>query len=48
MIDDYVIDERASDPNLGNIRVDDTVLFAPGSARISPEFEPLLDQASRS
>lgn len=44
VIDNYVIDERASDPNLGNIRVDDTVLFAPDSAQLSPEFEPLLNQ----
>ncbi len=44
VIDNYVIDERASDPSLGNIRVDDTVLFAPDSAQISPEFEPLLNQ----
>ncbi len=44
VIDNYVIDERASDPSLGNIRVDDTVLFAPDSAEISPEFEPLLNQ----
>lgn len=44
VIDDYVIDERASDPSLGNIRVDETVLFAPDSAQITPEFEPLLNQ----
>lgn len=40
----YVIDERAGDPNLGDIRVDDTVLFETGSAVISAEFEPLLEQ----
>ena len=44
VIDNYIIDEDASDPSLGNIRVDDIVLFAPDSAEISPEFEPLLNQ----
>ncbi len=45
VINNYVIDPRAGDPNLGNIRVDDTVLFATNSADIAPEFEPLLAQA---
>lgn len=44
VIDNYAIDERATDPSLGNIRVDDTVLFAPDSAQISPDFAPLLNQ----
>ena len=46
VIDGYVISDRAGDPNLGNVRVDDTVLFAYNSAEIAPEFEPLLNQAS--
>ncbi len=45
VIDNYVIDPRAGDPNLGNVRVDDTVLFETNSAEIAPEFEPLLAQA---
>ncbi len=45
VINNYVIDPRAGDPNLGNIRVDDTVLFATNSAEIAPDFEPLLAQA---
>ncbi len=44
VIDNYFIDPRASDPNLGNVRVDDPVLFRPDSAQIAPEFEPLLNQ----
>ena len=44
VVDNYVIDARASDPSLGNIRVDEPVLFGPDSAEISPEFEPLLNQ----
>jgi OOP family OmpA-OmpF porin len=45
VINDYVIDPRASDPNLGNVRVDDHILFESGTARIAPQFEPLLNQA---
>ncbi len=45
VVDNYVIDPRAGDPNLGNIRVDDPVLFETGSAIIAPAFEPLLGQA---
>ncbi len=45
VINNYIIDERAGDPNLGNIRVDDTVLFETNSAVIATEFEPLLGQA---
>lgn len=41
----YVIDERAGDAGLGNIRVADDFLFASGSTEIQPEFEPLLNQA---
>lgn len=44
VIDNYIIDSRAGDPNLGNIRVDDAVLFDTSSAVIAPEFEPLLNQ----
>jgi OOP family OmpA-OmpF porin len=44
VVDNYVIDERASDPSLGNIRVEDIVLFEPDSAEITPESEPLLNQ----
>ncbi len=44
VIDNYVIDPRAGDPNLGNVRVDDAVLFETSSAVIAPEFEPLLNQ----
>ena len=45
MINNYTIDSRAGDPNLGNVRVDDNVLFETGSAKIAPAFEPLLNQA---
>ena len=41
----YYIDPRAEDAALGNVRVDDRVLFETGSAEIAPEFEPLLGQA---
>lgn len=44
VVDNYVIDPRAGNPNLGNIRVDDAVLFAADSAEILPDFEPLLNQ----
>ena len=45
VVNNYVIDERAADPNLGSIRVDDPVLFEPGSSAIAADFEPLLGQA---
>jgi len=45
VINNYIIDPRAGDPNLGNIRVDDTVLFETNSDVIAIEFEPLLNQA---
>lgn len=45
VINNYVVDPEAGDPNLGNIRVADSVLFESGSAVIAPEFEPLLNQA---
>lgn len=45
VINEYVVDPRASDPGEGNVRVDDPVLFLYGSAVIAPEFEPLLGQA---
>ncbi|MDH3752462.1 MAG: OmpA family protein [Acidimicrobiia bacterium] len=45
VFNDYIIDPRADDPNLGNITVDDPVLFESNSDVIAPEFEPLLNQA---
>ncbi len=45
VVNNYVIDPDAGDPNLGNIRVADSVLFESGSAVIAEEFEPLLNQA---
>lgn len=44
VINEYVVDERAGDPNLGNITVEDTIRFEPDSARILPDGEPLLTQ----
>ncbi len=45
VINNYTINPNAGDPNLGNVRVDDNVLFLPGSAVIAADFEPLLGQA---
>ena len=45
VVNNYVIDPRADDPNLGNVRVDDSVLFEPGVSVVAPDFEPLLGQA---
>lgn len=45
VINEYVVDPRAGDPSLGNVQVDDPVLFNTNSAEIAPEFEPLLGQA---
>lgn len=44
VIDEYVVDPRAGDPNLGNVQVSDAVLFETESAIITPAFEPLLNQ----
>jgi outer membrane protein OmpA-like peptidoglycan-associated protein len=44
VIDDYVVDARAGDANLGNVHVSDAVLFEWDSAVITPAFEPLLNQ----
>lgn len=44
VIDGYVVDLRAGDPNLGNVQVSDAVLFEADSAVITPAFEPLLNQ----
>lgn len=44
VIDGYFVDPRASDPNLGQVRVADAVLFETDSAIIAPDFEPLLNQ----
>ncbi len=45
VFNNYVVDPRAGDPNLGNITVEDTINFATGSAVILPEAEGLLNQA---
>lgn len=44
VFNNYIVDERAGDPNLGNITVEDTINFATGSADILPEGELLLNQ----
>jgi len=44
VFNNYVVDPRASDPNLGNLTVEDTINFATNSATILPEGEPLLNQ----
>lgn len=45
VFNNYVVDPRASDPNLGNITVEDTINFNTGSTVILPESEGLLNQA---
>ena len=44
VIDGYVVDAGAGDPNLGNVQVSDAVLFETDSAVITAAFEPLLNQ----
>lgn len=44
VFNNYIVDERAGDPNLGNITVEDTINFATGSSVILPESEALLNQ----
>jgi OmpA-OmpF porin, OOP family len=44
VFNDYVVDPRAGDPNLGNITVEDTINFATDSAVVLPEAETLLNQ----
>ncbi len=44
VFNEYVIDERAGDPSLGNITVEDTINFATGSSVLLPESEGLLTQ----
>jgi OOP family OmpA-OmpF porin len=44
VFNDYVVDARAGDPNLGNITVEDTINFEPDSAVILPDGEGLLNQ----
>ncbi len=44
VFNNYVVDSRAGDPNLGNLTVEDTINFAANSATILPEGEPLLNQ----
>jgi outer membrane protein OmpA-like peptidoglycan-associated protein len=44
VINNYVIDPRASDPNLGNLTVEDTINFATDSTDILPGSETLLNQ----
>lgn len=44
VFNDYVIDPRASDPNLGNVTVEDTINFAPGSSAMLTGSENLLNQ----
>lgn len=45
VFNNYTVDPRASDPNLGNVTVEDTINFATGSAVLLPEAEGLLNQA---
>ncbi len=45
VFNNYIVDPRASDPNLGNVTVEDTINFATGSATILPEGEGLMNQA---
>ncbi len=45
VFNNYVVDPRASDPNLGNVTVEDTINFDTGSSVILPESEGLLNQA---
>jgi OmpA-OmpF porin, OOP family len=44
VINNYVVDPRASDPNLGNLTVEDTINFASGSTEILSGSETLLNQ----
>lgn len=44
VINEYVVDPRAGDPNLGNITVEDTITFPADSAVIDPSSEGLLNQ----
>jgi OOP family OmpA-OmpF porin len=44
VFNEYIIDPRAGDPNLGNITVEDTINFRSDSAEILPEAEGLLNQ----
>jgi OOP family OmpA-OmpF porin len=44
VFNNYVVDPRAGDPNLGNITVEDTINFATGSSVILPGSETLLNQ----
>jgi OmpA-OmpF porin, OOP family len=44
VIDNYVVDERASDPSNGNITVEDTINFATDSAVLESEGDVLLNQ----
>jgi OmpA-OmpF porin, OOP family len=44
VINNYVIDPRATDPSLGNLTVEDTINFATDSTEILPGSETLLNQ----
>jgi OOP family OmpA-OmpF porin len=44
VFNNYVVDERAGDPNLGNVTVEDTINFASGSSVILAESDGLLNQ----
>ncbi|MFK8026115.1 MAG: OmpA family protein [Ilumatobacter sp.] len=44
VINNYIVDPAASDPNLGNITVEDTINFESGESEILPESEGLLNQ----
>jgi OOP family OmpA-OmpF porin len=44
VINNYVVDPRATDPNLGNLTVEDTINFGTDSAVILPGSETLLNQ----
>ncbi len=43
-LNDYVVDPRAGDPNLGSITVEGAINFATGSSVIRPGSETLLNQ----
>jgi outer membrane protein OmpA-like peptidoglycan-associated protein len=43
VIVEYVFDSRASLPTEGSLQVADTVLFAPSSADLAPDFLPILN-----
>ena len=43
VIDGYVIDPGAPEPGPGRVRVDEDLVFAPGSAVLSPDYSQILD-----